>query len=71
MSSIHSKEYRDLIARLIAARKAAGLTQVEVAEKLGKPQSYVSKIENCQRRVDVLELSKLTQACGFGLETIL
>ncbi len=71
MSSIHSKEYRDLIARLIAARKAAGLTQVEVAEKLGKPQSYVSKIENCQRRVDVLELKNFSEIYDLHLDKIL
>lgn len=71
MSSIHSKEYRDLIARLIAARKAAGLTQVEVAEKLGKPQSYVSKIENCQRRVDVLELRGFSEIYGVNLSVLI
>ena len=57
--SIHSKEYREIIQKLKAARLASGLTQTEVALKLKKPQSYVSKIERGERRIDVVELSQL------------
>ncbi len=42
-------------------RLAARLTQVEVAAKLGRPQSYVSKCESGERRVDVLELSQFAR----------
>ncbi|WP_353200102.1 helix-turn-helix transcriptional regulator [Sandarakinorhabdus sp.] len=45
-----------MLARLVEARRAAGLNQVELAEKLGRPQSFVSKIEKGDRRIDVLEL---------------
>lgn len=61
MSSIHSKEYRELINRLIKARKDAGLTQVEVSKILKKPQSYLSKIETAQRRIDILEIKALAK----------
>ena len=57
--SIHTKEYKKVIERLKKARLEAGLKQVEVARKLAKPQSYVSKIEQGERRVDVAELKKI------------
>lgn len=55
MSNIHLPEYKEIIDRFIAARLKAGLTQQQVAKALKKPQSYISKIENCERRLDVLE----------------
>jgi predicted transcriptional regulator len=48
--------YRVLAASLRQARKDAGLTQVEAAKRLGKPQSFISKCESGERRVDALEL---------------
>ena len=58
--SIHSEEYKYVISRLIKARKKAGLTQQEVALKLEKPQSFISKSEIGERRLDVTEL------CAFA-----
>lgn len=52
-----SKRYRKFLRRLVAARRAAGLTQVEVAEILNQPQSYVSRCESGERRIDPVELS--------------
>ena len=49
---------------LISARKQACLTQVEVADKLGRPQSYVSKYERGERRLDVIEFLDVAQAIG-------
>ena len=49
----------DLLRR---ARKEAGLTQATVAERLGKPQSYVAKIEGGERRLDVVEFVALARA---------
>lgn len=46
-------------------RKAAGLTQVEVAKRLKRPQSFVASIENAERRVDLVELLNLAEAIGF------
>jgi transcriptional regulator with XRE-family HTH domain len=57
----YSKEYRLLVEKLKRARKDAGLKQVEVAQQLGKPQSYISKIEKGERRVDVVELKILAK----------
>ena len=54
--SIYTKEYRNVIQRLKEARLSAGLKQEDVAVKLGKPQSYVSKIERGERRVDIAEI---------------
>ena len=59
--SIHSSEYKTVIKELCEAREAAGLTQTEAAEKLGKPQSYISKIERGERRIDVIELSAIAK----------
>lgn len=52
-------EYKLLLARIKDARLNSGLTQQEVAKKIGKPQSYVSKIESGERRLDVIELAEL------------
>jgi len=56
---MHTPAYRLFLRRLIEARHAAGLTQVEVAKKLRLPQSRVSRMESGERRVDVIELSEL------------
>ena len=50
---------------MIAARKAAGLTQTELAEQLGKPQSYVSKYDRGERRLDVIEFLTLADLLHF------
>ncbi len=56
--SVYSKDYKEIIERLKIARIEAGLAQQEVADKLGKPQSYISKIESGERRLDVAEIKK-------------
>lgn len=65
VKSIHRKEYRELLAALALARKEAGMTQAELAKKLKKPQSYISKIENGERRLDVMELMEIAKVVGF------
>ncbi len=55
-SSIYKKEYQDVIKRLREARFESGLKQKEAAARLGKPQSYISKIERGERRLDVAEI---------------
>lgn len=64
MKTIHTPPYQRLLALLIAARKAAGLTQQELSEKLGRPQSYVSKVERGERRLDVIEFLEMTRSVG-------
>ena len=63
--SVHSEQYRNVLDWLIAARKAAGLTQQQVADQLDRPQSFVAKYEGGERRLDVVEfvtIAKLLKA---------
>jgi transcriptional regulator with XRE-family HTH domain len=62
--SVFSDANRIVVEVLVAARKAAGLRQVELAERIGKDQTYISRIEQGQRRVDVLEFYALAKAFG-------
>ena len=57
MRSIHDPRYQDLIKKLIALRESKNVTQVELARRLEKPQSYVSKVEILERRLDMVELT--------------
>lgn len=59
--SIYTKEYKIIIQKLKKARQSASLKQKEVAKKLGKPQSYISKIESGERRIDIVELKQLAK----------
>lgn len=54
--SIYSARYQAFLRRLRDARIEAGLTQEEVAQKLNEPQSFVSRCESGERRVDIIEL---------------
>jgi transcriptional regulator with XRE-family HTH domain len=68
--SIYSVEYQQLCKLLRQLREEAGLTQVEVARRLAKPQSFVSKYESGERRLDVIELRHVAEAIDTTLETI-
>ena len=59
--AIYQKEHKIIVERLKKARIEAGLGQVEVAEKLNRTQSYLSKIESGQRRFDVLQLKEFAK----------
>lgn len=67
MSSIHDPRYKALIKELIAIRELKDVTQVELATSLRKPQSYVSKIENLDRRIDVIELQDWLNALDTSI----
>jgi transcriptional regulator with XRE-family HTH domain len=64
MKPIHTPEYKRMRERLREAREAAGMTQEKVAEHLGKPQSFVSKVETGERRIDPTELEKFARLYG-------
>ena len=59
--SVYTKDYKEIIDRLKQARIDAGLSQQAVADKFGKPQSYISKIESGERRLDVAEMKKFAE----------
>ena len=61
MKSTRSPRYRRFLTRLKAARKEAGLTQVQVAKRLRQSQAFVSKSESGDRRVDAIELGAFSR----------
>ncbi|VVD31052.1 helix-turn-helix transcriptional regulator [Paraburkholderia dioscoreae] len=62
--NIHDDRYRILREHLLALRLKAGLTQAELAQKLGADQSHLSKIERGERYVDTLLFLDWCRACG-------
>jgi len=54
--TIYTDEYAAVLALLRETRRAAGLTQIDLAERLGLSQSFVSKVERGDRRLDVIQL---------------
>lgn len=71
MKSIHSRRSAKLRQLLIAARKEAGLSQDELAQRLGGTQSAVSKIERGERRLDVIEFLNWCNAIEADAEKII
>ena len=65
-----TRQHRALQRVLQATRRERGLTQVELARLLGRPQSYVSKYESGERKLDLPELDEICQALRVGLETL-
>jgi transcriptional regulator with XRE-family HTH domain len=63
-------EYRILLDIVVAERNKAGLTQQELASRLGKPQPWVSFVENGVRRLDALEFVALIRALGADPEKV-
>ena len=68
--TLGSGQNKVLIAMLIAAREKAGLTQTELAERLGEYQSFVARLESGQRRVDVIELIRLSGILRFSAQKL-
>ena len=64
VKSVFTNQYRAFLRILIAERKAAGVTQQALADRLGKPQSFVSKYERGERRLDVIEFILIVRALG-------
>ncbi len=65
--SITTAEWAQLLAVLRDARTEVGLSQSELAERLGKPQSFVSKFESGTRRLDLIELRLVANALQIPL----
>ena len=58
---VYTKDYKEIINRLKQARIDTGLSQQAVVDKFIKPQSYISKIESGERRLDVAEMKKFAK----------
>lgn len=65
--SIYSHEYEIFLTFLRKARKSAKLSQTELAVKLGETQSFVSKCERGERRLDIIELRWWLSAMGLSV----
>ena len=59
---LHTREHRALVRALRHARDDAGLTQIELAHRLRRPQSFVAKYENAERHLHVIEFLRITDA---------
>ena len=65
--SVHTDKYAKFRELLIAIRNNLSLTQTQLAEKLGKPQSFVSKYESGERRLAFIEVLELAQCLNFDV----
>lgn len=68
---IHDPRYRRLIDALASARRDAGLTQTQLATRLGKRQQFVSKYESGERRLDVVEFVDVGRALGLDVTALM
>lgn len=65
--SVFTPQYQVFLSQLRAARKKAGLRQVDLASRLGETQDWISRVETGQRRVDVIELRVFCAALGVPM----
>lgn len=71
MASVYSDEYQRVISALKKARKEKGITQAQLAEALGKPQSFIAKVESGERRLDVVEFVHLARLVDADVQRII
>lgn len=66
-SSVYAPKYKKFCHLLIEQRQHRGLTQMQLAHSLARPQSFVSKYENGERRLDIIEFLEIAQALDINL----
>lgn len=71
MSVVYDPEYRIFIECLKDYRVQSRMTQAELASMLGCGQAYVSKYEQCQKRLDIIETRKICQSLGISLQELI
>lgn len=70
VKSVYSKQYRNLVRFLRTSRVAAGITQTKLSARLGRPQSFVSKYESFDRRLDASEFLTIAKKMGVTEEKV-
>jgi transcriptional regulator with XRE-family HTH domain len=63
--TLGSARHKALVDLIVAKREAVGLTQTQLADKLGEYQSFVARLESGQRRIDVIEFIEIARVLGF------
>ncbi|EAO8199360.1 XRE family transcriptional regulator [Salmonella enterica] len=71
MTSVYSIEYQMVIKALREARVAGHITQEELGKALGRPQSFIAKVENGERRLDIVEFVHLCRLVGIDPVSII
>lgn len=71
MKSIYTDDYIIIISSLRNIRKKLNITQSDLAQRLNVPQSFISKVENRERRLDIIEFLSWVDALGISVEDIL
>jgi transcriptional regulator with XRE-family HTH domain len=69
--ALHSPIYARFRELIVQTRKDAGITQAEISDRLGRPQSFVSKYEGGERRLDVIEFIQVCDALKVNPQTII
>lgn len=65
VASLHGESYAAFVRMLVERRKASGLSQQDVADAMGWPQSFIAKVEKRERRLDAVEFIRIAAAIGF------
>lgn len=71
MKTIRDPDYLEVVSRLRRIRKGKRLSQKTLAAKMGMPQSFISKVETGERRLDLVECCRWCVALGVSLQDIL
>lgn len=69
--TIRTREYARFITKLQKARLEAGLRQIDAAKKLKRPQSYISRVESGEYRLDILEVKRFAKIYGTSVEELI
>ena len=71
MKSIYDEDYIEIITRLRIIRTSKNITQLDLANKMGKTQSFVTKIESCERRLDVIEFLRWLDTLNISFSDVI